>query len=677
MLSRAIAVISRYRKAIIKLIMSIFSKRIYACFIFNLIINLSFSQNKQADSLLLILKKSPNDTAKVELLVSIARSYLYNNPEEGTRYAQQALDLAKKLNYEYGISLASHSVAGFLIIKTDYINGAKFLNVALTISANKKNKRHKKLYGQIQQSLGVIAYYQDDYFASVKYYLEAARIYKELDDNGLLLVIYNNLSAVHALLGDKESALTYAEQCYASSKKLNDPFKTSMACVAVASAKIQLKNYEGVEKYLAESEKISDSLQNLILIGRTNALIGQLMVDGKNEPKRGIKYFEKALVSLEKSGSQFDVASAHQLLGETYSRDGNYKNAKRELLLAIDLSKKIGSQQVEVYSLKSLSELEEKNNNTLEAFRLLKQFNKLEDSLSLNDKQKQVKSLEAKYESQLKELKITELQKEKELQELSIKQKSTINSILVSSMLILILISFLVYKNHKQKQLLQQQQINQLQNEKLLLASESILKGQEGERSRMAQDLHDGLGSMLSSIKLTLSSMKGNVILTEDNARLFTKAFEQLDSSIGEMRRVAHNMMPEALVKLGLQQALQDYCDGINESKQLKVDAQFYGLENRVEATTEIIIYRIVQELVNNSIKHANATSLLVQVMKRGDELSITVEDNGIGFSPDGVMSKDGAGLNNIRSRVDYLKGQMDVQSTPGTGTSVHIDCRV
>jgi two-component system, NarL family, sensor kinase len=657
--------------------MSIYSKRIYTCLIFNLIINFSFSQNKQIDSLLLVLKTSPNDTSKVDLLVTIGRSYLYSHPEEGTRYVQQALDLAKKLNYEYGISLASHSVAGFLIIKTDYINGAKFLNDALTISANKKNKRYKKLYGQSQQSFGVIAYYQDDYSTSVKYYLEAARIYKELDDDGLLLVIYNNLSAVHALLGDKESALTYAEQCYAASKKLDDPFKTSMACVAVASAKIELKKYEGVEKYLAESEKISDSLQNFILIGRTNALIGQLMVDGKNDLKKGIKYFEKALIGLEKSGSQFDIASAHQLLGETHSRDGNYKNAKKELQLAINLSKKIGSQQVEVYSLKSLSELEEKNNNTLEAFKLLKQFNIIKDSLSLNDKQKQVKSLEAKYESQLKELKITELQKEKELQELSIKQKSTINSILASSLLILVLISFLVYRNYKQKQLLQQQQIIQLQNEKLLLASESILKGQEGERSRMAQDLHDGLGGMLSSIKLTLSSMKGNIILTEDNARLFTKAFEQLDSSISEMRRVAHNMMPEALVKLGLQQALQDYCDTINESKQLRVDAQFYGLEKRVESSNEIIIYRIVQELVNNTIKHAHATNLLVQVMKRGEELSITVEDNGTGFDPALVISRNSAGLNNIRSRVDYLKGQIDIQSKPGTGTSVHIDCRV
>jgi signal transduction histidine kinase len=235
----------------------------------------------------------------------------------------------------------------------------------------------------------------------------------------------------------------------------------------------------------------------------------------------------------------------------------------------------------------------------------------------------------------------------------------------------------LSYRTYKQKQQLQQQQIKQLQNEKLLLATESILKGQEDERSRLAQDLHDGLGGMLSGVKLTLSAMKGNIILPEESARLFTKAFEQLDSSIGEMRRVAHNMMPEALVKLGLQQALQDYCDGINAVNGLSINCEFHGLENRLENTTEIIVYRIVQELLNNIIKHANASNVLVQVIKSDKELNITVEDNGNGFTKEEAGSKKGAGLKNIQSRVDYLKGELDIKSTPGKGTSVHINCNI
>jgi signal transduction histidine kinase len=132
-------------------------------------------------------------------------------------------------------------------------------------------------------------------------------------------------------------------------------------------------------------------------------------------------------------------------------------------------------------------------------------------------------------------------------------------------------------------------------------------------------------------------------------------------------------MMPEALVKLGLQQAIQDYCDGLTESIPTKFKVQIHGLEKRMEESTEIVIYRIVQELLNNIVKHANATEVLVQLMRHDTNLTITIEDNGKGFDISSSENK-GSGLNNVRSRVDYLKGQMDIQSYPGKGTSIHID---
>jgi len=202
-----------------------------------------------------------------------------------------------------------------------------------------------------------------------------------------------------------------------------------------------------------------------------------------------------------------------------------------------------------------------------------------------------------------------------------------------------------------------------------------LLKGQEEERGRLAKDLHDGLGGMLSGVKLSLGAMKGNLILSEDSARLFSRALDQLDNSISEMRRVAHNMMPEALVKLGLQQAVQDYCDGLSETQQLKINSQFHGLDKRLDAAAEVVIYRVVQELLNNVVKHAEATEALVQVMRHENNLNITIEDNGKGFDTSKMEEARGAGLRNVQSRVDYLKGQMDIQSAPGKGTSVHIDC--
>ena len=166
--------------------------------------------------------------------------------------------------------------------------------------------------------------------------------------------------------------------------------------------------------------------------------------------------------------------------------------------------------------------------------------------------------------------------------------------------------------------------------------------------------------------------MKGNVFLSEENARSFENVIVQLDQSISELRRVSHNMMPEALIKYGLKEALENYCENLNLSGKINVQLQTYGMENRMEQSTEIVVYRIIQELLNNVIKHAEAKKVLIQLVREDDRFNLTVEDDGKGFDVKEI--KDGAGLSNIRARIDYLNGNMDVVSKKGEGTSVHIE---
>jgi len=169
--------------------------------------------------------------------------------------------------------------------------------------------------------------------------------------------------------------------------------------------------------------------------------------------------------------------------------------------------------------------------------------------------------------------------------------------------------------------------------------------------------------------------MKGNLIMTPDNAQAFERSMDMLDSSIKEMRRVAHNMMPEALVKFGLDTALKDFCNDINQSGALKINYQSIGLEGvELDQIVSITIYRIIQELINNSIKHAAATSAIVQLTKNDDQLSVTVEDNGKGFDTAILTAAKGIGWSNVQNRVEFLKGKLDVNSSPGNGTSILIE---
>ncbi|OPZ16400.1 MAG: Signal transduction histidine-protein kinase/phosphatase DegS [Bacteroidetes bacterium ADurb.BinA245] len=281
--------------------------------------------------------------------------------------------------------------------------------------------------------------------------------------------------------------------------------------------------------------------------------------------------------------------------------------------------------------------------------------------------------LEKKFETQKKESQI-------QLQQSQLRQKNTLNYILAASAVALLLISLLSYRNYKNRQKLQQVRIDELETEKQLTATEAVLKGEEQERTRLAKDLHDGLGGMLSGIKFSLSNMKGNLIMTPDNAQAFERSIDMLDSSIREMRRVAHNMMPEVLVKYGLDTALKEYCNEIDRSGVIHTSYHSMGLnETEIEQTTAVTIYRIVQELVNNTIKHAAAKNLLVQAQYAKAEklLSVTVEDDGKGFDIATLKNANGIGWSNIQNRVDFLKGKIDVQSGEGKGTSVLIEISI
>ncbi len=227
---------------------------------------------------------------------------------------------------------------------------------------------------------------------------------------------------------------------------------------------------------------------------------------------------------------------------------------------------------------------------------------------------------------------------------------------------------------------MQQSKIDELEKEKQLTATEAVLKGEEQERTRLAKDLHDGLGGMLSGIKFSLNNMKGNLIMTHDNAQAFERSIDMLDSSIREMRRVAHNMMPEVLIRYGLNDAVKEFCSEIDQSGVVHINYQSVGMEKiNIEQTVSITIYRIVQELVNNAIKHAMAKNVLVQLHFAQAEilLAVTVEDDGKGFDKAALKQSSGIGWSNIQNRVEFLKGKLDVNSAPGKGTSVLIEVGV
>jgi signal transduction histidine kinase len=309
------------------------------------------------------------------------------------------------------------------------------------------------------------------------------------------------------------------------------------------------------------------------------------------------------------------------------------------------------------------------------------EYQDIRDTLTSNALVHAVQELETKYETQAKEQKIKDLEQQKELQSLRLqRQKALIfgTGLLAFVLLVGGIFAWRFQKNKalvaSQKITIQEQTIKQLEQEKQLATASAVMRGQEEERGRLARDLHDGLGGMLSGIKQTLFAMKGNQVLTETSATSLNQVITDMDRSIGELRNIARNMMPEALLRFGLRDALHDYCDHTAQTTGLQVHFQSFGMEQRLQQDVEVILFRIAQELLNNVVKHATASQAIVQLIRDGDRVSLTVEDDGKGMDTARLEQAKGVGWMNIRSRVNYLEGHLEVQSGQGKGTSVVVE---
>jgi two-component system, NarL family, sensor kinase len=638
-------------------------------------ISVTNAQLYLTDSLEKLLREPQSDSLKSGRLITLA---MYTEPYDTAgaiaRY-KEAREFATKKNLPLYIARAYRYECGMYSILGNTQKQVENLQAAIAILSPFKDLKSRNELALCHMNLG--NYYKDnnDSKNAVNSYLTSIKLLEEINSQPLVSSLLS-LANLYELMQEPKESKIYLDKAIIAAKKgktsrdiLLSYLYLSKYYGYINESRLAKQYADSSEPYFSKNEDFSVS-QTFYLIKAT-AFLNLLLYDS------AALYYEKGRVNAIEHSSEFGTMEPVLKTGFIRLQQKRFTDAQYGLTKALEIAKKYNALEFQRRAHELLATLYAQTGNYKEAYNNNISFNRLNDSLYGIDKKNYAKELETKYETEKKVTDLERMKAENTIQRLLIKQKNILNYLMLGSFSTLLIISILSLRAYKQKQLLQQQQIKQLQSEKLLLATESILKGQENERSRMAQDLHDGLGGMLSGVKLTLGAMKGNVLLSEENARLFKKAFEQLDSSIGEMRRVAHNMMPEALVKLGLQQALQDYCESISQTQAMTINCEFHGLEQRLQNSTEIIVYRIVQELVNNIIKHANASTVLVQLMRNGHLLDITVEDNGIGFNKTYDSLKRGAGLHNVKSRVDYLNGQLDIQSASGAGTSVHIECSI
>ena len=317
------------------------------------------------------------------------------------------------------------------------------------------------------------------------------------------------------------------------------------------------------------------------------------------------------------------------------------------------------------------------------AFKHLLRYSSLSDSINSERFTEQLARSEVLFETERKERRIAEQDQDLAIAAEQDRRKSTQRNAFIGATALLALIALLLYRSMRNKQRLAKQekelhdeQVDQLLSQQEMRSINAMLEGQEKERERVGKELHDHVGSLLGAIKHQLGVLEEQVadVKTEQTAQ-YHKVSGLLDNAAGELRRISHDMAAATLNRFGLEKALQDLRDTLHINGRLQVELNTFGMEQPLQRGVEIAVYRIIQEAVSNVLKHAKATELSIGVTHAPGRLSVLVSDNGSGF--DTAVTSGGMGLANIRTRAAALGAQVQIDSTPGKGTTVSVECPV
>lgn len=618
------------------------------------------------DSLQRLEAAAKTDTERVNLYIATGKQYVTTDPSTAVQYFQRAGELSKKIQYANG-------VMWYYAEMSDALSQKGMLDSALSINFESLEWanifRDSTSIAKAFFNIGIAYIRLEDLENAVAYCEKGRNLFARAGNTKFEGHVDDILQSIAREMHQYRKGVTYGLRAVEKLTAIKDTSELCFAFNNLGLNYIELRQYDSANYFLEKAYKLALRLNDPTIQITYHLNSGYIHLLQRNF--RQMKPFvDKALELSQKYAMPEFAAFALYGLSNYYLAEKEYATAKEYGDSAMTIANRYNMKNVKLKILPTLSNISFAMQDTKTGFSYLNQYLSLNDSVLNESVTKNTISIEKKYETGKKENQL-------KLQEVQLKQKNNLIYFLSAGGILLLAVFLLSYRNYKSKQKLQQIKIDELETEKQLSATEAVLKGEEQERTRLAKDLHDGLGGMLSGIKFSLSNMKENLIMTPDNALAFERSIDMLDSSIKEMRRVAHNMMPEILVRYGLDTALKEFCNEIDRSGVIHTSYQSIGMDKvELEQTVSVTIYRIVQELMSNAIKHALAKSALVQLHYSGQEklLAVTVEDDGKGFDTAVLEQSQGIGWSNIRNRVEFLKGKIDIKSAPGKGTSALIE---
>ncbi len=661
------------------------------------------------------LKAIDDDRQKVNTLID----WCYDRPTNPPGYQQvignTALEMARRIRYDLGESDALNVLGHNAKDEGRYPEAEGFYRESLRI---RESLGDPALIASSYNNIGNILKDQSLYESAVQAFERGLEAIKDLNSAGLKGILYNGLGISQRYLSRYADALESFNRSLRFSEISGDnstATKTKLNLVALLQD--NLEQYSRAEKILKDSLALPENpapSEDLAIcyILRSNNFFYQENPDSalhylekaqefeaflskskrallsKNEGRfylakgeygRALGLFERSLSVLDSIGDKREAAAVLFLMGNLHSEQADFEAAIPFYEKALARFDRFSDPLLKSRVLYFISEACEKSGRFRQATEYQNRYIEYNDSLSAGIREGMDLQLQLGEEQKMVVM--------SKLETTRVRMKALWTYGIIAFIVMWLLLGLAVmwsYLNRQKRRIAEQDALAVRQDAlqkiriKEMEANQMRLESEEATRNRIGKELHDGLGSMLSTVKLYFSSVDAKLEHVQGESRQqYLKANQLLDEACAQVRSISHEMMSAMLVQFGLKAQLESLAEAIRDSGQLKVELATHGLKDRLATRQEFNIYRIVQELVNNVIKHAGATRVSIQVNRFDKMINVMVEDNGMGFDPEEARIKGGMGLKNLESRVHELDGTIHFDSKVEKGTTVAIDIPV
>ena len=628
-------------------------------------------RNRQVDSLEQVLATNPPTGRDLAFIYrDLMWGYQPTDSKKSMDYARKCIAIAAPLDgwaivadCNVVLGLNHYEAARYDSAMLYYNNGIevteRMKKLPKNYTAEDVDRRLAPIYG----NMGNVYNAQGLLHEAVEEYIKAIRIFERYDRKESLSIAYNNIGEMYLSMGNFEQAETYFLTSDSLALITGDELMTAYVKQHLGNLYVSTKDYDRAleNAEAARAYFFAHPEEGIYQISILNTL-AQIYLDGYDDAAQAEEYVRQAL-QLTQTNEVMTVtqAATFSLLAEIHLRRGEWRAARDAALASLALDDQEFTNTLPAYEV--LAKAYGKLGDTGKAWEYFDRHNSLQSSWATKHYQSAIRDMEVKYETEKIQTRVATLEDERRL---IVWLGIAAGAVLLSALAAL----FFIWRWTAQKRRFAEQQIIQLEQEKKLVATQAVLDGEIAERTRLARDLHDGLGSMLTGTKMNIEEVRNDALKGKIDMDGIDNALKNLNDSSHELRRVAHHLMPDSLTRFGLNTAIGDFCStlpGVNFS--------WYGNEEPLDPKLGTMIYRTIHELVNNALKHAEASQILVQVIQNPDRIAFTVQDDGRGFDPETVSP--GMGLSNVRDRVASFGGIMDISSRSGEGTEINVEIRI